>query len=549
MSTSFIDEYLVKLGATVDQSGMARFHQALREASTAADVSASSIAGSFFKAQTEIVGGFVAIGTAALGLVDKVAMADQQYRLFALHMYMSKDAARSLKVAMDALGEPLENLTWDKELRDRTHQLIMDQRAMAPDGDFEGQMRKVRDIRFEFTRMEVELQYLSMHVVQDFMKGLGIGPDELLGKLQKFNDWVTQNMPQIANKIVTIFMPVWLDMKDVFKATGAAAEATGVAFTNLVGLLTGDTAIEGTTFDFEKFAKALTHIVHGFAVFAEAIANVEELLMHLVSALALVASGKFSEAGAELGAAFNAVTAKAVGGVIGGVAGGLVGSIAGPVGSGAGAMAGSAFGANVFDKAFGGGTSSVGKGSSDVHALIDQYAAQYGIDPSLAHAVAMHESGEHQFDRNGNPLKNPGSSATGVYQLINGTAKSLGVSSGDTAQNVQGGIKLLHMMLQRYHGNVAEAVGAYGEGAGVMDSVLAGKATLRPEARDNIAGVMRMMGKTGDYQIGNVTIHVTQRPGEDGKALAVRVKDQLSNMQGKQVQRNLAEFQDLSWSQ
>ncbi len=121
-----IDEYLIKLGAVVDQSGMRRFENALREASVMVDNQSTAMAGAFFKAQTGIVAGFAAIGGAALGLVDKVALADQNYRLFALHMYMSKDAARALKVAMDALGQPLENLAWDKELRERTRQLIED---------------------------------------------------------------------------------------------------------------------------------------------------------------------------------------------------------------------------------------------------------------------------------------------------------------------------------------------------------------------------------------------------------------------------------------
>jgi Transglycosylase SLT domain len=551
VSTSFIDEYLVKLGASVDASGMQRFHQALREATAVADASAASIAGSFFKAQTEIVGGFLAIGSAALGLVDKVAIADQSYRLFALHMYMSKDAARSLKVAMDALGEPLENLTWDKELRDRTHQLIEDQRAMAPDGDFDAQMKKVRDIRFEFTRMEVEGQYLAMHVVDDFMKALGLGPDELLGKLQKFNDWVTHNLPQISQKIVTLFMPVWMDLKDVFSSVSMTLAATGTAFTNLVGLLTGDSSIEGTTFNFEKFAKALTHIVHGFAVFAEAIANVEEMLAHLVSALALVATGNFKDAGTELGEAFHAVTAKAVGGVIGGAAGGALGSLVGPLGTAAGSMGGAALGSNIFDKAFGGiGTAST-SGDTSVHALIDKYAQQLGVNSDLAHALAVTESGERQFDKSGALVKgtNPDgskTSATGAFQLINSTAKALGVDSGNTEDNVKGGITLFAHLLRKYQ-DTPTAIAAYHDGEARVSAALAGKATISDAAQREVASVMGRAGETGDVKVGSITIHIT-KPNATNADVGNVVVSKLRDMQNKKVQRNLAEFQDLSWS-
>lgn len=564
-----IDEYLVKLGGAVDQSGMQRFHQALREASVASEVSAADIAGAFMKAQTEIVGGFSAIGAAALGLADKVAMADQSYRLFALHMYMGKDAARSLKVAMDALNAPLEDLTWDAELRARTHQLVMDQRAMAPSGDFDAQMRKIRDVRFEFTRMEVELQYLSMHVVQDFMQALGLGPDELLTKLRKFNDWVIHDLPQISQRVVTMFMPIWHSVEMVGNATWKAFHAASVAFANLVGLLTGDASIEGTAFDIAKLAGAVDHIVLGFARFATAIGNVEEMIAHLVSALALLFSGNFAGAGTELSAAFHSLGAEAVKGVVGGVVGGVGGGIVGPVvggalgsvfgpagtaigagiggvvGPGLGTLIGSFLGVNTTSATehYGpGGAPQASAGTAQVHALIDQYARQSGVDPALAHAVARHESGETQYDKHGNLVKNPGSSATGVFQLVKGTAKFLGVDSSDTEQNVKGGVMLLHQMLQRYHGNVAEAIGAYGEGAGVMDSVLAGKATLRPEAKDNIAGVMRMMGKHGDVQIGSITIHIDKKNATN-EDVARTVVSAIRQDNNKRVQRNLAEFQ------
>ena len=58
---NFLDEYLVKLGTSVDQAGFARFHQALRESANAVDANAINMAKSIFKAQTEIVGGFAAI--------------------------------------------------------------------------------------------------------------------------------------------------------------------------------------------------------------------------------------------------------------------------------------------------------------------------------------------------------------------------------------------------------------------------------------------------------------------------------------------------------
>lgn len=531
MGTSFVDEYLVKLGSSVDASGMQRFNQALREATAVSTSSASSIAGAFFKTQTELTAGFAAIGAATLGLVDKVAMADQSYRLFAMHMYMSKDAARSLKVAMDALGEPLENLTWDPELRGRTHQLIQDQLAMAPRGDFEAQMRKIRDIRFEFTRMEVEGQYLAMHVVQDFMKALGVGPDELLDKLKSFNDWVVHNIPRISSTLVSDFLPVWNDMKVIANELGHGVYVAAEAFQSFIGIMSGDDSLSDKAMTMESLAKSLEHVAHFLAVVLQGMIALEtHTFAGLKSAL------------------------EAIRGVISYTAGATVGVEQGsdwfeksrktqendPAGL-------PWRGSDKWDaakdlKGFLG--SSAGY---DIHSAITKYATEQGVDPALAHAIAMHESGEKQFKADGSLVRNPGSTATGVFQLLNGTAKTVGVDSTNTDGNIRGGVKLLRMMLSKYHNSLPEAIGAYQVGDGMMDKVLAGKATLSDENKGNIGNILQRMGKHGDVHVGSIVIHI-DKPGATNQDVGRVVAGHIQDMQNKKVQRNLSEFQDQSWS-
>ena len=516
---NILDEYLIKLGSTVDTAGMARFNTALREAASFVDSQSTRMAGSFLKAQTEIVGGFAAIGGAALGLVDKVAMADQEYRLFALHMFMSKDAARGLKVAMDALGQPLENLAWDPELRGRTSQLLKDQRAMAPEGDFDAQMLKIRNIRFEFTRMEVELQYLAFHVVQDFMKALGMGPDDLLKKLHQFNDWVTHNLPQISSKLVSEFLPVWRDVQAVGEAVAGTFKDLSVAFTNVIGLLTGNTAIMGTAFSMDKLAIALQSVVHGFASFAEAISQVEDLIAHLISALALMSAGKFSGAGKELSAAIADISFKSVLGVAGGVGGAFAG---GPLGVIGGAGLGSIMGGKL----------------DDILGHHGAGAAESITFQALLAAVQQQESGGNQ-----NAISSKG--AIGLMQLMPSTARGLGVNPYNAADNVRGGTAYLHQLLSRYHGNVAEALGAYNAGPGRMDSFLAGKATLPGETQNYISRVLGRAGQTGDVHIGSVTIHIAKNDADSHQLKSAL--SSFSTVNNKRVQRNLSELTDPAW--
>ena len=587
-----IDEYMVKLGASVDASGMQRFYQALREASNVSEASASSISSAFLKTQTEIVGGFVAIGTAVLGMVDKVAMADQQYRMFAMHMFISKDAARSLKIGMDALGASMGEIRWDPtgELQGRMAQLQKDQMAMAPSGDYDAQMRKIRDIRFEFTRMDVEMQLMGMNVVQAFMKSLGSGPDALLNKLQAFNKYIIDNMPGIVDKIVKLFGPVWQDLKDVFGATTEAAKAAGTAFTNLVGIF--DPSVSSTTFDLEKFAKALTDIVHTFAVWVENIAKVEEGLAHLTSATALAARGKLGMAGKELGAASQDVTPGSVGtglpmaavtavggwklfrfiakkfgfgvakkvaageaveavgaeGVLAAAGEGAVeGSPGGPWGmigmallSAGAAMGGSYLLSMLADKVFGTGTagaastspSELSKQAAD---LAQSVSKTTGIKPDLLWSQWAHETGGFTHLGEANNLAGiriPGSSEYQSFGSLDEFGKRYAEVVGNTSRyaGLSGAQNTDEFAAMLKHGGYYEdSQQNYAAGLAHYDSMYKGGAA-----------------NGGSVTVGSMTININ-KPHPSNDEVAGVITRRLQDLQGKAVQRNLAQQQDYAY--
>ena len=82
--------------------------------------------------------------------------------------------------------------------------------------DYEKSMHQIRDIRFEFTRLEVELQYTLMGTVNELFKALGFGTGDLAQKLHKFNDWIIANMPKwfiIANDLVPVLKDVLDDLQ------------------------------------------------------------------------------------------------------------------------------------------------------------------------------------------------------------------------------------------------------------------------------------------------------------------------------------------------
>lgn len=101
----------------------------------------------------------------------------------------------------------------------------------------------------------------------------------------------------------------------------------------------------------------------------------------------------------------------------------------------------------------------------DVDALIVKYSQEMGIDPNIAKAVAMQESGGRQ------DVVSP-AGAIGTFQLMPDTAKELGVDPHDLDQNIRGGIQYLKQMHDRYGGNWDRALYAYNWGPGNMDAYL-----------------------------------------------------------------------------
>lgn len=121
------------------------------------------------------------------------------------------------------------------------------------------------------------------------------------------------------------------------------------------------------------------------------------------------------------------------------------------------------------------GTKAYSAGLSQYAAIVSQMAAKYGVPENLIYAVMNTESG-------GNPNAVSSAGAQGLMQLMPATAKTMGVTNAfDPAQNIEGGVKYLAQMLQRYNGDQKLALQAYNAGPGAVDKFLKGQGTLPAE--------------------------------------------------------------------
>lgn len=138
--------------------------------------------------------------------------------------------------------------------------------------------------------------------------------------------------------------------------------------------------------------------------------------------------------------------------------------------------------------------------AADIQQLINDAAQKYGVSASLLQAVIETES---SF----NPQVVSSAGAKGLMQLMDGTARGLGVTdSFDPAQNIDGGTRYLANLIKRFGGNERTALAAYNAGPGRVqragiqnDQQLMEKLQLLPRETQNY--VFKVMNARSKYEV------------------------------------------------
>jgi soluble lytic murein transglycosylase-like protein len=119
--------------------------------------------------------------------------------------------------------------------------------------------------------------------------------------------------------------------------------------------------------------------------------------------------------------------------------------------------------------------------------IISGAAARHGLDPDLIRAIIQIESG-------GIPDARSAKGAIGLMQLMPETSSSLAVSNPfDPKANIQGGIRYLSRLLERFRGNLVLALAAYNAGPEKVERY--GGIPPFPETRRYVRNVLKQWQK------------------------------------------------------
>ena len=108
-----------------------------------------------------------------------------------------------------------------------------------------------------------------------------------------------------------------------------------------------------------------------------------------------------------------------------------------------------------------------------LRALVDTISRNHGVDPSLVRAVIETESNFNRW-----AVSNKG--ALGLMQLIPDTGRRYGVRDFfDPQQNVDGGVRYLRFLLDKFNGNLDLSLAAYNAGENLVERL--GRVSPIPE--------------------------------------------------------------------
>lgn len=217
---NFIEEYLVKIGATVDIPSF-----------TSANGAVGSLYQTLDKLRTVLKYGgiaamFAMVTEAVVGNVKSVAAADMKYQKLAQQMWVTKETAKALNVILETMNASQEDVAWVAELREQFFRLRQEMQELATPADADNQLRWIRSIGYDVESLQLKLKMLKEWIAYYLIKYLEPYIAEFRGFVRWLNKQLGDNLPKIANKVAAALAVV---MRLIYAGGRAMKTALDVA--------------------------------------------------------------------------------------------------------------------------------------------------------------------------------------------------------------------------------------------------------------------------------------------------------------------------------
>lgn len=218
--TDVIKSYLISLGFEADDAMYRKFSSTLAKTTNEVLKGTSLMSEGYIKAGAAVAGTIGVVVASTAMMLDSLAKADLGYEKYAMKMFMAVDAAKQFSIVTKAMGESLDDISWHPELLEKYGKLMEQVSKMELPEDYKDQMKMVRDIGFEFTRMKVESVYGLQWIGYNIIKNLSGPMGDVRGSLEKFNEYMTERMPMWSSKLADALTSVLQVLKDNVDAVG-----------------------------------------------------------------------------------------------------------------------------------------------------------------------------------------------------------------------------------------------------------------------------------------------------------------------------------------
>ena len=222
MDPKVMDEYLVKISTDMDTVAMNSALSMLNKLE-----GALGKLGTSGKAAAMALAFFGGVTAATIKLIQNVADADMEFQRLAKSMWITKDSAKALSIAMKTMGVSEQDIAWVPELRKQFFRLRREMAQLATPKDANSQLSWIRQIGYDMESLQVKLKMLNEWVVYYLIKYLKPFIKEFQGFIRELNEKLGSRMPQLAKKIAhalaqitSVFLSTLKVIHTVFSSIG-----------------------------------------------------------------------------------------------------------------------------------------------------------------------------------------------------------------------------------------------------------------------------------------------------------------------------------------